>query len=101
MVKNDKNEICYLIVQNIRKISFANYDIKRTNFNVLVNKTIIYMRTKDELFLKNHLLSSDSLSIDCNYHCYHDCCRLVIKFCFQFSVDIISRYKCIVLSLNK
>ena len=101
MVKNDKNELSYQIIQIIRKISLVNYDKKCTKYNVFGNEVIIYMRKKDELFLKNHLLSSDSLSIDCNYHCYHDCCRLVIKFCFQFSLDIISRYKCIVLSLNK
>jgi len=35
------------------------------------------MRTKDELFLKNHLLASDSLLIDCNYHLYHDCSRFM------------------------
>ena len=48
---------------------------------------------KHELFLRNHLLASDSLISDCNCRFYRGCSRLVIKFCFKFSADVISCYK--------
>jgi len=37
MVKNDKNELSYQIIQIIRKLSLVNYDIKCTKHNVFGN----------------------------------------------------------------